>query len=123
VACELVEHLDPHLPLLLGGLGQGEEKLGYMRLRFKRHRWSPKILKNRDPLVFSIGWRRFQSLPVFSLEDHNRRLRMLKYTPEHMHCIATVYGPLAPPNTGALRMLPSCPRPWCCCCWCGANPT
>ncbi|GLI71471.1 hypothetical protein VaNZ11_016609 [Volvox africanus] len=98
--CELVTHHDPQRPLLIGGLGQGEEKLGMMRLRFKRHRWFPKLLKCRDPLVFSVGWRRFQSLPVYAVEDHNRRLRMLKYTPEHMHCIATVFGPLAPPNSG-----------------------
>lgn len=73
-----------------------------MRIRFKRHRWFPKILKNLDPLIFSVGWRRFQSIPLYFLEDHNRRLRSIKYTPEHMHCMAVVYGPLAPPNTGAI---------------------
>lgn len=101
----------------MGGIASGEEGQGFMQLRIKRHRWFPKVLKNRDPLVFrcaptlhgqafagcwmrddlptlasatpadcpdscspcSIGWRRFQSLPVFSIKDNNERLRMLKY--------------------------------------------
>ncbi len=38
VPSELARHLDPRRPLLLGGLGQGEERLGALRLRIKRHR-------------------------------------------------------------------------------------
>jgi ribosome biogenesis protein BMS1 len=79
-----------------------EESVGLMRLRIKRHRWYKRILKANDPLVFSIGWRRFQSCPLFSIEDQNERHRYLKYSPEHMHCHATIYGPVCPPNTGVL---------------------
>ena len=30
------------------------------------------------------------------------RLRHIKYTPEHMHCLAAYYAPQCPPNTGIL---------------------
>ena len=30
--------------------------------------------------------------------------RMLKYTPEHMHCLANIYCTHAPPNTGVLAV-------------------
>lgn len=73
-----------------------------MRIRIKKHRWFPKILKTNDPLTFSIGWRRFQSMPLYSIEDTNERQRYLKYTPEHMHCVATVWAPVTPTNTGIL---------------------
>merc|ERR1711988_138769 len=43
-------------------------------------------------------------MPVYAIEDRNKRVRMLKYTPEHMHCLANVYGPATPPNTGVLMI-------------------
>ncbi|KAB5515728.1 hypothetical protein DKX38_026376 [Salix brachista] len=75
-----------------------------LKARLKRHRWHRKVLKTKDPVIFSIGWRRYQTTPVYAIEDRNGRHRMLKYTPEHMHCLATFWGPLAPPNTGVIAV-------------------
>mmetsp|Transcript_34959 Transcript_34959/g.39852 ORF Transcript_34959/g.39852 Transcript_34959/m.39852 type:complete len:1173 (-) Transcript_34959:212-3730(-) len=104
VPASFVASFNPEMPLVLGGLTPQETNIGLTRCRFKKHRWHKKILKCNDPLVFSVGWRRFQSIPVFSTEDQNGRHRYLKYTPEHMHCHATYYGPQVPPNTGVLAI-------------------
>uniref|UniRef100_A0A6N2LGF7 Ribosome biogenesis protein BMS1/TSR1 C-terminal domain-containing protein n=1 Tax=Salix viminalis TaxID=40686 RepID=A0A6N2LGF7_SALVM len=118
VPFEMVEHFDPCDPILVGGIGLAIDAHVFhtmeidlwvwsqpqQRARLKRHRWHRKVLKTKDPVIFSIGWRRYQTTPVYAIEDRNGRHRMLKYTPEHMHCLATFWGPLAPPNTGVIAV-------------------
>ncbi|MBE3109999.1 MAG: hypothetical protein IMZ46_05705, partial [Acidobacteria bacterium] len=100
VPAEFVEKFNASNPIIIGGLTPTEDRFGYIQVRIKRHRWHKKILKTNDPLIVSLGWRRFQTLPIYSISDSRTRNRMLKYTPEHMHCFGTFYGPLITPNNG-----------------------
>ncbi|KAG8422526.1 Glycoside hydrolase 2 (Mannanase, beta-galactosidase) [Metarhizium acridum] len=100
VPAEFVTKFNARLPIVVGGLTATEDRWGFVQVRIKRHRWHKKILKTNDPLIVSLGWRRFQTMPIYSTTDSRTRNRMLKYTPEHMHCFGTMYAPLIAPNTG-----------------------
>ncbi|KAF1742996.1 hypothetical protein MXB_4210, partial [Myxobolus squamalis] len=106
--CEFSKNLDPSYPLVIGGILAMEKDFGLIKLRVKKHRFHKKILKTRDPLIISLGWRRFQTVPLYAIEDHNKRLRAIKYTPKFLHCIAICFGPCVDPGFGVVGIQKIC---------------
>ncbi|CAG9132587.1 unnamed protein product [Plutella xylostella] len=101
---EFVTNFDPSYPILIGALNMAEQNIGFVSCKVKKHRWYKKILKTNDPLIISMGWRRFQTLPIYSKIEDDFKCRYLKYTPEHVTCNMHFYGPVTPQNTGFLAL-------------------
>ncbi|KAF5274100.1 hypothetical protein FQR65_LT04498 [Abscondita terminalis] len=104
VPAEFVNYFDPNYPLVVGCLNMSEENIGYVNVKIKKHRWYKKILKSSDPLLLSLGWRRFQTVPIYSKLEDDLKFRFLKYTPEHVTCNAHFWGPITPQSTGFLAI-------------------
>ncbi|OIR57710.1 MAG: ribosome biogenesis protein Bms1 [Amphiamblys sp. WSBS2006] len=92
-----MEQFRPQSPVVVGAVES--TACTFVVGKLIRSRFYKKILKTKEPLLFSVGWRRFQSVPVFSLQDPTRN-KMIKYTPENMHCLATFWAPHVPQGTG-----------------------
>jgi len=56
---DISRKLEPDFPIVLCSLRQQELSFAFVRVKIKKHRWYPHILKTRDPVTFSIGWRKF----------------------------------------------------------------
>lgn len=101
-----VDHFSPDHPIILATLSlqEAETQMGFLKIKFTKHLWYPKILKTNDPLILSIGWRKFQTTMVYCTEDKNMRLRLIKYTPKFTNCFAICYGPLMPINIAIVAL-------------------
>ena len=99
-------HFDPNRPIVLSTLSfqETENQLGFIKIRFSKHLWFPKISKTNDPVILSIGWRKFQTTMAYCVEDKNHRLRLIKYTPKFTNCIAICYGPQVPINVAVVAL-------------------
>lgn len=104
VPAEFINNFDATYPIVIGSLNMGEENIGYVNVKIKKHRWYKKILKANDPLIISLGWRRFQTIPLYAKLEDDMKYRYLKYTPEHLSCNAHFWGPITPQGTGFLAL-------------------
>ncbi|MCL7042522.1 hypothetical protein MKW94_015780 [Papaver nudicaule] len=101
VPFEMVKNHDPCQPILVGGISIEEENAGQIKVKLERHSWHLKLLKSKDPIIVSVGWRRYQTSPIYALKTGPHGCyRFLRCAPENKSCIAMFWGPLAPLNTG-----------------------
>ena len=103
---KFANHFDPNHLIILSTLShqESETQMSFIKIRFSKHLWFPKILKTNDPVILSIGWRKFQTTMAYCVEDKNHRLRLIKYTPKFTNCIAICYGPQVPINVAVVAM-------------------
>ena len=99
-------HFDPNHPIILSTLShqESETQMSFIKIRFSKHLWFPKILKTNDPIILSIGWRKFQTTMAYCVQDKNHNLRLIKYTPKFTTCYAVCYGPQVPINISVVAM-------------------
>ncbi|KAI3867178.1 hypothetical protein MKX03_009050, partial [Papaver bracteatum] len=101
VPSKMVNNYDPGRPILIGGISPEEDFVGCVSARFERHSLHMKPLKTKDPIIVSVGWRRYQTTPIYALEDLRK---ILEFTPEDKPCSATFWGPFATPGTGVVAV-------------------
>ncbi|KAI3836185.1 hypothetical protein MKX03_028164, partial [Papaver bracteatum] len=97
-----IENIDPYRPILVGGISLEEETVGCMQARLKQHRWHLKLLKTGEPIIVSVGWRRYQTRLVYAQEDNG--LQLIDHIPEYTDCLAMFWGPLAPQDSGVVAV-------------------
>ncbi|KAI3841781.1 hypothetical protein MKW92_000465 [Papaver armeniacum] len=101
VPSKMVNNYDPSRPILIGGISPEEDIVGCISARFERHSLHMKSLKTKDPIIVSVGWRRYQTTPIYALEDLRK---ILEFTPEDEPCSAAFCGPFATPGTGVVAV-------------------
>lgn len=82
-----------------------QDTKGFVIAKIKKHPWYGNLLKSGDPIIISSGWRRYQSRPIFYINNLNKandKNRYLKYTPQHDFCWVAFYGNFCSQNTGIL---------------------
>lgn len=99
---EFVRFFDPQCPVILGGILPKEDELGFVTTKIQIHRYQKLPLRDRDPALISVGWRRIQSVVLFSAQQDNLVSRTLKQARPRVSCMATFWGPVTPQGTSVL---------------------
>lgn len=89
-------------PTIVTQVAVGEQQRGFLMVKMLRHKFYTAILKSNDPLIVSVGFHKYQTIPYFCRKDTDERLRFVKYTPKYEFCIAIFYGNFAPNGTGVV---------------------
>lgn len=90
--------------LMLYGMFPHEQKMSVMHIALKRTMgpYEDLTIKNKDELLFYVGFRRFRARPLFSQHTNGDKHKMERYLPKDGMCVASVYAQITFPPANAL---------------------
>ncbi|KAH7727402.1 pre-rRNA-processing protein TSR1 isoform X2 [Aphelenchoides avenae] len=100
VPAHLAEDFGPHTPMVVYGLLPHEHRMSVLNVVLKRHPGSKVPIKNKQNLIFHVGYRRFEANPLFSQHTNGDKFKMERFMPAEGAFVATVFAPI---------MFPPCP--------------
>ena len=107
---EVMETRDPSLPFILHGLFQHEHKQSVLHFVVQRNTEYNGTIKAKDPLIMSVGPRRYRIRPVYSqhvrggAKGANNVHKSEKFLRPGKAAVATTYGPVCFGKTGCLLL-------------------
>jgi len=95
------ENHDASSPLVLFSLFPSEQKMSVLNFALKKSDLDVTV-KNKEKLVFKMGFRKFTASPVFSEHTTGNKHKMQRFMPEGGVFIATVFAPITFPPANVL---------------------
>ncbi|KAI6242812.1 Pre-rRNA-processing protein TSR1-like protein [Aphelenchoides fujianensis] len=85
---------DQNTPLIVSGLLKHEQKFSVMNVVLRKYPHCKLPIKNKQPLVFHVGFRRYEVNPVFSQHANGDKFKMERFMPEGTPFVASYYAPV-----------------------------
>ncbi|XP_067129041.1 pre-rRNA-processing protein TSR1 homolog isoform X2 [Centruroides vittatus] len=97
---ELFESYKNHQnPLSIFGLLPYEQKMSLVNVVLKKHSSYNEPIKSKEPLIFHIGYRRFEACPIFSDHNFGKNHKFERFLQHDTASVASFYAPIIfPPN-------------------------
>lgn len=100
---ELFENYKNHpKPLSIFGLLPNEQKMSVLNIVLKKHSTYTDPIKSKESLVFQVGYRRFESSPIFSEYNFGNKHKYERFLQCDKASVASVYAPIIFPPAPVL---------------------
>ena len=73
---------------IIFGLLSYEHKMSVLNMVLKKHPFTNIPIKNKEPLIFQIGFRRFEANPIFSQHSNGQKFKVLYVSLNKSMCLS-----------------------------------
>ncbi|MCP9261392.1 Pre-rRNA-processing protein TSR1 [Dirofilaria immitis] len=102
VPTSLIDIWPRNMPLIIYGLLAHEQKMSLVNMVLRKHPSCAVPIRNKERLLFHLGYRYFEAEPIFSQHMNGDKFKMERFMPNDGTFVASVFAPIMFPPVPAL---------------------